>query len=86
MKVFKSLLVLSVILVLSAGVCSAEKTVITFALGQPNSMEAKVLDRVSKDFTAENPDIEVNILAGPQSATDLLGLYLQFFEAQSTER
>jgi trehalose/maltose transport system substrate-binding protein len=85
MKVFKSLLVLSIILALSAGVCSAEKTVITFVQGPPNPVEAEVQDGLFKDFMAENPDIEVKILAGPQSATDLLGLYLQFFEAQSSE-
>jgi trehalose/maltose transport system substrate-binding protein len=85
MKVFKSLLVLSIILALSAGVCSAQKTVITFVQGPPNPAEAETQDRLFKDFMAENPDIEVKILAGPQSATDLLGLYLQFFEAQSNE-
>ncbi len=43
MKVFKSLLVLSIILTVSVGVCSAEKTVITFVQGQPNPVEAEVL-------------------------------------------
>jgi trehalose/maltose transport system substrate-binding protein len=85
MKVLKSLLLFSLIMICCAGMSSAEKTVITFALGQPNAKTAEVLDRITKDFTAKNPDIEVNILAGPQSATDLLGLYLQFFEAKSTE-
>jgi trehalose/maltose transport system substrate-binding protein len=64
---------------------AAQKTVITFVQGQRNPAEAEVQDRLFDEFMAENPDIEVNVLTGPQSATDLLGLYLQFFEAQSDE-
>ncbi|PIE34870.1 ABC transporter substrate-binding protein, partial [candidate division KSB3 bacterium] len=73
------------ILTLSIGVCSAEKAVVTFAQGQPNAVEAGIMQELFDEFMAENPDIEVKVLAGPQSATDLLGLYLQFFEAKSSE-
>lgn len=44
-------------------------------------------------FMAENPhtiggeeyNVTIEVLAGPESATDRLGLYLQFFQAQSSE-
>ncbi|MCP4405761.1 MAG: ABC transporter substrate-binding protein [bacterium] len=85
MKIFKSLLVLSIILALSVGVCSAEKTVVTFAMGQMNAIETDIMEKLFDEYMAENSDIEIKILAGPQNATDLLGLYLQFFEAKSTE-
>jgi len=85
MKALKVLAVAGLIFALSVGVCSAEKVVVTVASGQPNAVETELMDRLYQEFMDENPDIEVKTLYGPRSATDLLGLYLQFFEAGSDE-
>lgn len=42
-----------------------------------NSMAAQYMEM--------NPDVTINVLQGPESATDRLQQYLQFFEAQSGE-
>ncbi|GIK75084.1 MAG: ABC transporter substrate-binding protein [Chloroflexota bacterium] len=36
-------------------------------------------------WNAANPDIQVRLIEGPVSATDRIGLYLQAFQAQSTD-
>ena len=37
------------------------------------------------EWNAANPDIQVNLIEGPVSATDRIGLYLQAFQAQSAD-
>ncbi len=37
------------------------------------------------EWNAANPDIQVKFIEGPQSATDRYGLYLQTFQAQSSD-
>ena len=37
------------------------------------------------EWNAANPDIQINLIEGPQSATDRYGLYLQTFQAQSSD-
>ncbi len=37
------------------------------------------------EWNAANPDIQLNLIEGPVSATDRIGLYLQAFQAQSTD-
>ncbi len=84
MKLLKSILIVSVIVMLSVS-AYAEKTLITVTSGQPNAVEADLMQELTEQFMKEHPDIEVRWQYGPRSATDLLGLYLQFFEAQSPE-
>jgi trehalose/maltose transport system substrate-binding protein len=84
MKVWKCLVVVSLILMFSMS-ASAEKTLVTISSGQPNAVEVELMQGLTDKFMHENPDIEVKWQYGPQSATDLLGLYLQFFEAKSGE-
>lgn len=38
-----------------------------------------------EEWNAANPDIQVNLIVGPTSATDRFGLYLQAFQAQSAD-
>lgn len=38
-----------------------------------------------EEWNAANPDIQVNVIPGPTSATDRYGLYLQTFQAQSSD-
>ena len=61
---------------------SGDKTVVRWIFGGSASDSATELEST---FEAANPDIDVEIIQGPQSATDLLGTYLQTFEAQSDE-
>lgn len=76
MKAWKSLIVLGLIVMVSAS-ASAEKTLITVSSGQTNAVETELMQKLTDKFMQENPDIEVKWQYGPQSATDLLGLYLQ---------
>lgn len=85
MKVLKSLFVVGMILALAAGVCGAqEKPVITIASGTVG-MEKELIDTAAAKYMEEHPDVIVKALETPELATDRLGLYLQFFEAQSPE-
>jgi trehalose/maltose transport system substrate-binding protein len=85
MKVFKSLLVLSIIFVLSAGVALAEdKVTITLACGAVG-LEKELTEEAAALYMEANPNVEVKVLDTPDLATDRIGLYLQFFEAKSAE-
>jgi trehalose/maltose transport system substrate-binding protein len=53
--------------------------IIAGSVGQEGEIVAAQVDR----YMAACPNITVNITARPDSATDTLGQYLQFFEAQS---
>jgi trehalose/maltose transport system substrate-binding protein len=82
-----------IVVLLACGLAFAQQDVtITFMAG--NRVQDVELARVfAADYMAENPhtiegqeyNVTVNVLAGPDSATDRLGLYLQFFEARSAE-
>lgn len=57
---------------------------LTFVSGGPGAG----LDFTTKqveEWNAAHPDIQVKIIAGPSSATDRYGLYLQTFQAQSSD-
>jgi trehalose/maltose transport system substrate-binding protein len=57
---------------------------LTFLGGAPNPGTEFDKTLVAK-WNAENPDIQVEFLEGPESATDRYGLHLQTFEAQSPD-
>ncbi len=85
MKVIKSLLVLSVIFALCAGLSVAQdKVVITIASGTVG-IEKELLDSAAELYMKDHPNVEVKALETPELATDRYGLYLQFFEAKSSE-
>ena len=85
MKVIKNLLVLSIILVLSVGVSVAEdKVVITIASGTVG-IEKELMDEARALYMEAHPNVELKALETPDLATDRLGLYLQFFEAKSSD-
>ena len=58
-----------------------EGTAISVMLGD-NIREA---DQAAIDYCTEETDLDVNVVNGPESATDRLALYLQFFGAQSSD-
>jgi trehalose/maltose transport system substrate-binding protein len=85
MKVIKSILVISLIFVLSAGMSAAQDKVnVTVACGAVG-IEKELTDQAADMYMQEHPDVEVKVLDTPDLATDRLGLYLQFFEAKSDE-
>lgn len=96
-KVFRILLALALtLMVLSAPafaqeapvatgegiVCPEGEAEITYA-GSTVGAEREFIERAADVFTSVCPGITVDILEMPNSATELLNLYLQFFEAQS---
>jgi len=64
------------------GAASAQTiTVAAGAVGQ----ELELVQAAAARYMDQNPGVTVNILDTPDLADDRLGLYLQFFEAQSSE-
>jgi trehalose/maltose transport system substrate-binding protein len=57
---------------------------LTFSGGSPGT-EADFTKQEIAEWNAANPDIQVKFLEGPVSGTDRYGLYLQMFQAQSSE-
>lgn len=86
MKYLKYLAVCGLLLALSAGMALAQddKVVITVASGTVG-MEKELIDAAAAKYMEEHPNVVVKGLETPELATDRLGLYLQFFEAQSSE-
>lgn len=63
---------------------TGDKPVVTIAAGAVG-IEFELVQRAAQMYMDENPDVIVNVLDTPDLAQDRLGLYLQFFEAQSPE-
>lgn len=59
------------------------KTVVNVMFG--NTGSAEIHEQVAEMFMEQNPDIQIELLEGAEQTDDLLALYLQFFEAQSSE-
>ena len=84
MKLLRFALACSLLLALSAGFASAEDVVITVASGTVG-IEKQLVDEAAEMYTKEHPGVVVKVLETPELSTDRLGLYLQFFEAKSSE-
>ncbi len=63
---------------------AAEEVTITIAAGAVGQ-EFEAVVAAAERYMAAHPDVTVEVLDTPDLATDRLGLYLQFFEAQSPE-
>ncbi len=61
-----------------------DEIVITVA-GGAVGMELELTQRLAEAYTEEHEGVTVEVLDTPDDATERLGLYLQFFEAQSGE-
>ncbi|MBX3052035.1 MAG: ABC transporter substrate-binding protein [Caldilineaceae bacterium] len=68
----------------SATPAATDKTVITVAAGAVG-IEFELAQAGAQRYMDAHPDVEVKILDTPDLANDRLGLYLQFFQAQSSE-
>lgn len=64
----------------------AAADVITLSfLSAPPGAESEFGKQQVEEWNTANPDIQVTLIEGPQSATDRYGLYLQTFQAQSPD-
>lgn len=85
---FALLLVLSLVLAAGCGepdeVVDDEEIVITVAAGAVG-MELELTRDLAEMYSAENEGVRVEVLDTPDMVEDRLGLYLQFFEAGSSE-
>jgi len=63
---------------------TGEKIVITVAAGAVGQ-ELELTQAAAKRYMEQNPNTEVKVLTTPDLATDRLGLYLQFFQAKSSD-
>ena len=71
-------------LVLSGAAMGQERVTVTVAAGAVG-IELQLTEEAAERYMEANPDVDVVVIDVPDSATDRLGLYLQFFEAQSGE-
>ncbi|MFZ2362711.1 MAG: ABC transporter substrate-binding protein, partial [Anaerolineae bacterium] len=67
-----------------APAAEGEKVTITIAAGAVGNENIETQASAER-YMAANPNVEVKVLETPDLATDRLGLYLQYFEAQSSE-
>ena len=76
-------LLLALVVLLVAGFTLAQTTITVAAgaVGQELQLTLEAADR----YMELNPGVTVNVLDTPDMADDRLGLYLQFFQAQSSE-
>ncbi len=81
MKKFLLVLLIAFIFI---GVGLSENVVLTVAAGAVGQ-ELELCKEASDEFMKLYPCVEVKVLETPDLATDRLGLYLQFFEAKSSE-
>jgi trehalose/maltose transport system substrate-binding protein len=68
----------------AGGEAAAGAVNLTF-IGAGPGAEAEYTKQQIAEWNAANPDIQVTFVEGPVSATDRYGLYLQTFQAQSTD-
>ena len=66
------------------GAMSGDKQVITVASGAVGA-ELELAQNAAAMFEEMHPDVEIRLLDSPDLADDRLGLYLQYFETQSSE-
>ena len=74
----------AVLLALATTSAMAQPVTIQVAVGAVGT-ELELHRQALEQFEQENPDIDVELFETPSGGTDRLGLYLQFFEAQSSE-
>jgi len=85
MKALRLLVIAGLIFALSAGMALAQdKVKITVATGAVG-IEKELSEQAAAEYMDAHPNVEVVVLDTPDLATDRLGLYLQFFEAKSSE-
>lgn len=79
-----SLLLVGLLLGATALAQEDEQVTISVAVGAVGT-ELELHRQAMQSFMEEHPNVTVEVFETPEGATDRLGLYLQFFEAQSPE-
>ncbi len=77
--------ILSLTLVMFFTVSVAAEDVTITVAGGAVGQELELTERAAELYMEENPGVIVEVLDTPDLAQDRLGLYLQFFEAESSE-
>ncbi|MFW6300951.1 MAG: ABC transporter substrate-binding protein [Bacillota bacterium] len=77
--------VLSLSLVMFFAVSVAAEEVEITVAGGAVGQELELTEKAAEMYMEENPDVKIEVLDTPDLAQDRLGLYLQFFEAESSE-
>ncbi|MEM7737834.1 MAG: ABC transporter substrate-binding protein [Deinococcota bacterium] len=83
---------MTLLLVLAAFGMAQTDVTLTYMTGNRGD-DVEIAQQIIQEYMDANPhtigseeyNVTVEVIAGPESATDRLGLYLQFFEAQSDE-
>lgn len=78
------ILVMVMVFVVVSFAFAAEKVVITVATGAVGQ-EYELSVEAAERYMQAHPDVIIKVLDTPDLATDRIGLYLQFFEAKSSE-
>lgn len=79
----KKTIIASAAMALALGMSAfAAKKTVTVASGAVGQ-ELEILKKVSAEYMKDHPDVEIKVWDTPDSASDRLGLYLQFLEAKS---
>ncbi len=78
----KKLLLLLLVCVMSLSAFAADKVQIGFFAGSTGS-DVPAAQKAADMYMKLHPEIQVNVLTGAKSTTDMLGFLLQNFEAQS---
>jgi len=85
MRTLKLFIITGLVIALSAGMAMAQdKVKITVATGAVG-IEKELSEEAAAAYMEAHPNVEIVVLDTPDLATDRLGLYLQFFEAKSSE-
>ncbi len=77
-------LIVSLTLAVALAMSAASAQTVTVAAGAVGQ-ELELVQAAAARYMEQNPGVTVNVLDTPDMADDRLGLYLQFFEAQSPE-
>jgi len=77
-------LIVSLSLAVALAMSAATAQTVTVAAGAVGQ-ELELVQAAAARYMEQNPGVTINVLDTPDMADDRLGLYLQFFEAQSSE-
>ena len=85
MNILKSILVVGMILAISAGMSLtgwAETKTVTMMFDAVQQNNDELYKEFALKYMQAHPDVEIIVRYGPREVTDLLGLFLQFFEVK----
>ena len=60
------------------------QTTIRYSAGA-GTAELEIMRQLAQQYTEQNPDVTIDVIPGPESSGERFSLYLQLFEAQSSD-